>query len=86
MRNRLKIHMCLGVEVESVHLEEHGVALNLKNRRQLKVDKVLYAAGRQSNTAALLSMWQASRRASAASSPSTKTIKRVCRTSMRRAT
>jgi NAD(P) transhydrogenase len=53
MRNRLKIHMCLGVEVESVHLEENGVALNLKNRRQLKVDKVLYAAGRQSNTAAL---------------------------------
>jgi NAD(P) transhydrogenase len=53
MRNRLKIHMCLGVEVESVHLEEHGVALNLKNRRQLKVDKVLYAAGRQSNTSAL---------------------------------
>jgi NAD(P) transhydrogenase len=61
MRNRLKIHMCLGVEVESVQLEEHGVALNLKNRRQLKVDKVLYAAGRQSNTAALHSMWQVSR-------------------------
>jgi NAD(P) transhydrogenase len=53
MRNRLKIHMCLGVEVESVQIEEQGVALNFKNRRQLKVDKVLYAAGRQSNTAAL---------------------------------
>ncbi|HEX8234987.1 MAG TPA: Si-specific NAD(P)(+) transhydrogenase [Abditibacteriaceae bacterium] len=53
MRNRLKIHMCMGVEVESVQIEENGVALNFKNRRQLKVDKVLYAAGRQSNTTAL---------------------------------
>lgn len=53
MRNRLKIHMNLGVEVSEVKVEENGVCLSFKNRRQLKVDKVLYAAGRQSNTPAL---------------------------------
>lgn len=51
MRNRLKIHMNLGVEVERVEvMDENCVAISFKNRRQLKVDKVLYAAGRQSNT------------------------------------
>ncbi len=53
MRNRLKIHMCLGFEVEDVRIEDGGVVLNFKDRRQVKVDKVLYAAGRQSNTGAL---------------------------------
>ncbi len=53
MRNRLKIHMCLGIQVESVETDESCVALNLKDCRQLRVEKALYAAGRESNTAQL---------------------------------
>jgi len=59
MRNRLKIQMNLGVDVEEVHLnqtlssEPSCVHVGLKNGRQLDVEKVLYCAGRQSNTEAL---------------------------------
>lgn len=59
MRNRLKIQMLLGQEVEEVTPkvvssgELTSVHLKLKNGRQMDVEKVLYAAGRQSNTATL---------------------------------
>lgn len=57
MRNRLKVHMLMGVDVDSVAVqtsgEDAGVCLTLKDGRRISVDKVLYAAGRQSNTADL---------------------------------
>ncbi|HEX8552337.1 MAG TPA: Si-specific NAD(P)(+) transhydrogenase [Abditibacteriaceae bacterium] len=56
MRNRLKVHLLLGQDVDTVTIipgEEPNVCLKLKNGRQMSVDKVLYAAGRQSNTGEL---------------------------------
>jgi NAD(P) transhydrogenase len=57
MRNRLKIQMYLGQDVESVEQSTVGenscVLVKLKNGRQITVEKVLFAAGRQSNTAML---------------------------------
>jgi NAD(P) transhydrogenase len=57
MRNRLKVHMMLGQDVESVAVQtsgdDAGVTLTLKDGSRVQVDKVLYAAGRQSNTAGL---------------------------------
>ena len=57
MRNRLKIQLHLGVDVEEVIVrtsgEDAGVCLKLKDERYISVDKVLYAAGRQSNTGEL---------------------------------
>jgi NAD(P) transhydrogenase len=53
MRNRLKIHLHLGEDVDKVDVAESCVTLNLKQGRQVRVEKVLYAAGRQSNTALL---------------------------------
>ncbi len=53
MRNRLKIHLHLGEDVEKVDVRESCVNLSLKGGRQVNVEKVLYAAGRQSNTATL---------------------------------
>ncbi|HEX8833563.1 MAG TPA: Si-specific NAD(P)(+) transhydrogenase [Abditibacteriaceae bacterium] len=58
MRNRLKIQLYLGEDVESVEPnsatgDASCVCLKLKNGKQMLVEKVLYAAGRQSNTALL---------------------------------
>jgi NAD(P) transhydrogenase len=57
MRNRLKIHLHLGQDVDTVEQtqvgDNHSVTVTLKNGRQLSVEKVLFAAGRQSNTADL---------------------------------
>ncbi len=53
MRNRLKIHLHLGEDVEKVEVRENCVNLILKGGRNVNVEKVLYAAGRQSNTETL---------------------------------
>jgi NAD(P) transhydrogenase len=53
MRNRLKIHLHLGEDVDKVSVNDGCVTLSLKGGRQVSVEKVLYAAGRQSNTATL---------------------------------
>ena len=53
MRNRLKIHLHLGEDVERVDMHADSVLLSLKGGRQVAVEKVLYAAGRQSNTSTL---------------------------------
>ncbi|HEY0076055.1 MAG TPA: Si-specific NAD(P)(+) transhydrogenase [Abditibacteriaceae bacterium] len=53
MRNRWRINLQLGVEYESFTPCENHVAVQLKNGKTLCAEKVLYAAGRQSNTADL---------------------------------
>ena len=50
IRNRWRIQLQLGQGVESIALEGDNALLKLKNGRELKPEKVLYAAGRQSNT------------------------------------
>lgn len=50
MRNRWRINLHLGTEYESITPGENHVAVQLKNGKTLCAEKVLYAAGRQSNT------------------------------------
>ncbi|MBV9864178.1 MAG: Si-specific NAD(P)(+) transhydrogenase [Abitibacteriaceae bacterium] len=50
MRNRWRIQLQLGQGVDSITVDGEQTLLKLKNGRELKPDKVLYAAGRQSNT------------------------------------
>lgn len=53
MQNRLGIHAHLGSEVTSLIKSGGRVTLNLKNGEAVVAGKVLYAAGRSSNTASL---------------------------------
>ncbi|HEX3580578.1 MAG TPA: Si-specific NAD(P)(+) transhydrogenase [Thermoanaerobaculia bacterium] len=53
MQQRLGVVMHLGSDVEEIDRCEHEVALTLKDGREVVCDKVLYAAGRSSNTADL---------------------------------
>jgi NAD(P) transhydrogenase len=53
MRHRLRIHLHLGNEVTAFHPAQATVMLHLSQGREIQVEKVLYAAGRQSNTAEL---------------------------------
>jgi NAD(P) transhydrogenase len=53
MRHRLRIHLHLGTEVTAIRPDKPMVTLQLSQGRAIQVEKVLYAAGRQSNTAAL---------------------------------
>ena len=53
LQSRLGVVLHLGVDVETIAREEGRVRLTLQSGRLLDVDKVLYAAGRTSNTATL---------------------------------
>ncbi|HYI09528.1 MAG TPA: Si-specific NAD(P)(+) transhydrogenase [Thermoanaerobaculia bacterium] len=53
LQNRLGVTMHLGVEVDTIVHEGDAVRLTLKDGFRLDVAKVLYAAGRRSNTAGL---------------------------------
>ena len=53
MQQRLGVTMHLGADVETIEPAEHGLLLTLKNGSTLDIEKVLYAAGRSSNTANL---------------------------------
>jgi len=53
MRNRWRIKLELGVDVEEVIAGKTEVKLRLKNGKEIITEKALYAAGRQSNTADL---------------------------------
>jgi NAD(P) transhydrogenase len=53
MQQRLGVVMHLGCDVAEIDRCEHEVALTLKDGREIVCDKVLYAAGRSSNTAGL---------------------------------
>jgi NAD(P) transhydrogenase len=53
MRNRWRIQMQLGNEVSDLVKSPEGARLTLTNGREVTAEKVLYAAGRQSNTANL---------------------------------
>lgn len=53
MRNRWRIQLQLGQDVESVSVADGQGRLKLKNGRDIMAEKILYAAGRQSNTADL---------------------------------
>lgn len=52
-RTRFGIRMHLGVPVSAIELHDEGVVLTLDNGAEVRVEKVLYAAGRQANTGAL---------------------------------
>src|SRR5688572_24006656 len=52
-QNRLGIEMRLGADVHSIQKREKDVLLTLVDGSQLLADKVLYAAGRSSNTGEL---------------------------------
>ena len=53
MRNRWRINLQLGVEVDCITPGESSVTVKLKSGRNVVAEKVLYAAGRQSNTGEL---------------------------------
>jgi NAD(P) transhydrogenase len=53
MGNRLRICLQLGSEVDDIHVGDTNVTMKLNNGRTVVADKVLFAAGRQSNTADL---------------------------------
>lgn len=53
MTSRLKVHLHLGAEVSSVQKGMSDVTLTLTDGTIVEADKVLYAAGRNSNTADL---------------------------------
>lgn len=50
MRNRWRINLQIGVEVDCITPSENSVTVKLKSGRSVVAEKVLYAAGRQSNT------------------------------------
>lgn len=50
MQNRLGVKLHLGVDVDTIAKRNEHVSLTLKNGATLTVEKVLYAAGRSSNT------------------------------------
>jgi NAD(P) transhydrogenase len=53
MKNRLRIQLQLGANVEGIDVGSSDVTLKLSNGRAVVAEKVLYTAGRQSNTADL---------------------------------
>ena len=53
MRHRFGVTLHLGADVDVIDKRDGGVALTLKNGTHIEVEKVLYAAGRSSNTADL---------------------------------
>jgi NAD(P) transhydrogenase len=53
MKNRLRINLQLGNNVEDINVSDECVALKLTNGRTINAEKVLFAGGRQSNTADL---------------------------------
>ncbi|HEX6179235.1 MAG TPA: FAD-dependent oxidoreductase, partial [Thermoanaerobaculia bacterium] len=53
MQQRLGVTLHLGADVDVIEKRDAGVTLTLKNATRIEVDKVLYAAGRSSNTADL---------------------------------
>ena len=53
LQNRLGVTLRLGVEVSNITREADGVAVSLSDGSRLVLDKVLYAAGRNSNTESL---------------------------------
>jgi NAD(P) transhydrogenase len=52
-QNRLGITLHLGSDVEAITRDDAAVTIRLKNGETLKVEKLLYAAGRVSNTGSL---------------------------------
>lgn len=53
MRNRWRINLQLGVEYDAITAANGGITVQLKNGKALCAEKLLFAAGRQSNTADL---------------------------------
>jgi len=53
IRNRWRIQLQLGNEVEQITPGNDSINIKLSNGREINAEKVLYAAGRQSNTAQL---------------------------------
>ena len=53
MQNRLGVILHLGVDVDSIVKSDGQVTMTLKDGSKIVTDKVLYAAGRSSNTAGL---------------------------------
>lgn len=53
MKNRLRVNLQLGNNVEDIDVGANCVAMKLSNGRTINAEKVLFAAGRQSNTADL---------------------------------
>ena len=53
LQNRLGVSLHLGVDVDTISRGSNSVRLALKNGTSLDVEKVLYAAGRKSNTTSL---------------------------------
>lgn len=53
IQNRLGVTLHLGVDVDAISSDGRRARLSLKNGTSLEVDKVLYAAGRKSNTGSL---------------------------------
>jgi NAD(P) transhydrogenase len=53
LQNRLGVAMHLGCDVDTIAKDDGQVKLTMKNGSAINVDKVLYAAGRSSNTAQL---------------------------------
>ncbi len=53
MRNRWRINLQLGVEYDAITPGANNVTVQLKNGKTFVAEKLLYAAGRQSNTADL---------------------------------
>ena len=53
LHDRLDVLMHLGCDVETIVKNDDGVSVTLKNGSLIVCDKVLYAAGRSSNTAEL---------------------------------
>jgi NAD(P) transhydrogenase len=50
MKNRLRINLQLGNNVEDIQVGDECVSLTLTNKRVINAEKVLFAAGRKSNT------------------------------------
>jgi NAD(P) transhydrogenase len=53
MQHRLGVRLHLGADVDGIEKSDNRVTLTLQNRTRIDVDKVLYAAGRSSNTGEL---------------------------------
>src|SRR5262249_46805557 len=85
MRHRLRIHLHLGNEVTAFRPAQATVMLQLSQGREIQVEKVLYAVGRQSNTAELDLAKAGLQTGIRGAWWSTSSIRPPCHTSMRRA-
>ncbi len=81
MEGRLGVQFHLGVDVDTITKNNGHIDLKLKDDSVINCEKVLYAAGRSSNTADLISLLPACKPATAGSSSSTSTTRPTCRTS-----